>query len=555
VFLFRLRTVGQISQNNIVTDMYRHNDYDGNFLNITRQPRKQPVFYRSSAPKDRHVNMYLRSNFDYKGDCHKFKKVKPFPKEKTICPSYPKYSSPFYPKANNHPRPHNYSHSRSHNHLHRRPYNHSHSRHRVHVKPEEFLIEGDHFPCFSSIPDDSETIDSLVRTTELNSFASESLSLKSDELEPCFSEVVKDLDKRPKISKLCVCEGCEFKLNRKISQQRTLFSRGNEKVYRTYDQSALESELFHESCCDTEVLINLVFLLKLLKINIQLDLKQKSSPSDATRENAFLIANIIDKEESIITRCNKECLPVVYIIKCTGDKKGEKRKEKIVALDVDGKEYSLFHLIRCDSEYIPNLVTTKTYLTVVCELEKFFCLCLKLQKCELKKYTLSLKTAYSSLYNSINTVLNLIDVLLFQICQDTEKGQIGELVRSTAIQLFNYLVCDPQLIIYDSGKGEIISKYHQHNSNDSSFYGVQIYDLKGHLVKVGMSLIQASVYQCNYPLDLLTLKESDYITSNVGDLGNFVSYSNTLCQLKEYFLCLKGLLNDEICNICNTCNT
>lgn len=280
----------------------------------------------------------------------------------------------------------------------------------------------------------------------------------------------------------------------------------------------------------TELLLNLIFLLKILKINIQVDLQQNhSKPSSATRDNLSILNQLItDNHNQILIIHNIHDLPVSYII--------EGREKKIIALDVDSNEKSIFHLTLPDTEYITSLVTTKTYLTAIYELENFLRSCLP-SKYHIQKISNFIK-------NSIDSVVNLIAILLYQIEKDGEKGYVSPEVRNTAIELFNYLINNPNLIIYDNNCTQITDKYYGNVTNNCRFYGLQLYDFNGHLVKIGISNFHGEIYNQCYPLDLLTLKSTLYITGNTDHLAYFVSFSNSLSQLKEYFTFLKHLISD-----------
>lgn len=294
------------------------------------------------------------------------------------------------------------------------------------------------------------------------------------------------------------------------------------------DKKAIELEQ-----CTDEFLWNLVYLLKLLRINITLDRDQKlGCPSDATRQNTCLIWNIIGSSRCIKTE-NCDGLPVTFATKCC---KGQVNCKKIVAYDFQG-QHSLFELTRPNGEYIPDGLGNKTYLTGVIELERFFSSCLDRSDHSVKGRNLALN-------NSICTLLMLISILLYQICQETEKGKVGTLVQATSRKLFNYLVINPDLTVYDSCGCEVVGKYCGKCGHDAFFYGVQLSDLDGHLVKVGMRFVKALDNLCPISIDNLTVNCSEYFNGNIKDACKYITYSNALCELKEYYSNLSRTLNE-----------
>jgi hypothetical protein len=145
----------------------------------------------------------------------------------------------------------------------------------------------------------------------------------------------------------------------------------------------------------------------------------------------------------------------------------------------------------------------------------------------------------------------MIEILLFQICEEGEKGRVSQLVQGHALKLFNFMVENQLIAIDDFNNFDVEGQYLGNMSQEATFYGGKLFDSSCQLNKLMMKKISASDGKEPISLDRLTLKKQEYITTNVFDSNpNVVTFSNGLCTLKEHFCSIISNLEKEFSDGC-----
>ncbi len=142
---------------------------------------------------------------------------------------------------------------------------------------------------------------------------------------------------------------------------------------------------------------------------------------------------------------------------------------------------------------------------------------------------------------SLCIAIQLIEILLYQICNSGEKGLVNCLVQTTALKLFNFMVEQQFLTVDDSNHRDITDRYFGNMGQRASNYGIKLLDAGCSLQKVAPRKIVAHDGYHPISLDKLTVNGTEYLQSQV--LLNKhncleyeqISFSNALCQLKDHF--------------------